>query len=214
MNTESLTLSYRQVAHDVRPVVAAMNVLTQKLKGELSEESYELSLLILNRLMSLSTGLLEATNRTKSSGANVREVIERIIREKAVLYGNRVRFSGNFLALDRSTEIKMPTQDLERVLSNLIDNAIEAMNGDERPIVKIWIEKSDSGIEIKIIDFGCGMSPEQLEKVRNNDFKSQKQGGLGVGLQSVFRIVKANHAEIHFDSKLGLGSIATVAISR
>ena len=97
---------------------------------------------------------------------------------------------------------------LEIVFKNLIDNALDAMEGNG--ILTIGLNKADEkSVKITFADTGEGMSDEQL----NNIFKpsyTTKIGGSGFGLYLVKKIVEAHHGRIEVKTKPNEGSRFTI----
>jgi signal transduction histidine kinase len=86
--------------------------------------------------------------------------------------------------------------ELNQVWTNLIDNAIDAMAGQERPAqlhVRTWLE--GERVQIEICDNGCGIAPDILPRIFEPFFTTKDVGqGSGLGLDVAYRIVVAQHA--------------------
>lgn len=96
---------------------------------------------------------------------------------------------------------------IERVFSNLIKNACDAMpNGGQ---LKITSRKSNGQVEVAFSDSGEGMSKEVLQKLWT-PFFTTKPKGLGIGLGICRRIVEAHMGRIKVESTLGKGTVFTV----
>jgi len=91
-------------------------------------------------------------------------------------------------------------------VSNLIRNALEAVNND---IEKIFIEVSEKEILIK--DKGPGISQEELEKIKY-PFYTTKTGGLGMGLPLTERICELHGFKLEIRSKKGEGTQAIIML--
>lgn len=91
---------------------------------------------------------------------------------------------------------------LNQIWTNLIVNAIEAMQGQG----KLWIRtslKSDQ-ILIEINDNGPGIPPDIQGRIFEPFFTTKPQGeGTGLGLDTVYRIVRKHHGEIRVTSEPG-----------
>ena len=84
---------------------------------------------------------------------------------------------------------------MKRAISNLVDNAAEAMSGSllrELRISTALSENSDSTVELSIADSGPGVTDEMRERLFLPYF-STKQRGTGLGLTIVSKII-ADHA--------------------
>jgi signal transduction histidine kinase len=60
-----------------------------------------------------------------------------------------------------------------------------------------------------IIDNGCGISPENKEKLFEPYFTS-KRNGIGLGLATTFNILKSHHAKIDVQSQVESGTVFSV----
>jgi PAS domain S-box-containing protein len=111
------------------------------------------------------------------------------------------------LQADKSTPpIEGDYRALEQVFTNLINNAIEAMESTGG-MLSIKIRQTDeageqSHIEVNISDTGPGIPVELREKIFE-PFFTTKQHGTGLGLAIVKRIVTAHKGSIYVNSILG-----------
>jgi len=98
-------------------------------------------------------------------------------------------------------------EKVQRALSNLVENAVEAMpNGGE---LTISSRKTNDDIEIVILDTGTGMTDETMQKLFTPPFTT-KPKGVGLGLAISKRIVEAHGGSITVETALGKGSSFTV----
>lgn len=82
--------------------------------------------------------------------------------------------------------------ELNQVWTNLIDNAITAMNGSGR--LEISTAHSDDSIRVQFTDSGCGIPAEIQSRVFEPFFTTKSVGqGSGLGLDVVRRIVENHH---------------------
>lgn len=110
---------------------------------------------------------------------------------------------------------------LNQILLNLIWNAYEASFKNRAPIlVRLAPHRVQSGTDahaemvmIQVSDKGTGMDAATKAKMFDPYF-STKEGGRGLGLASVWGIVRSLHGTVEVDSKLGEGTTITVLIPR
>ena len=91
---------------------------------------------------------------------------------------------------------------LNQIWTNLIVNAIDAMNGQGN----LWIRTAvkPDHILVEINDDGPGIPPDIQGRIFEPFFTTKPQGeGTGLGLDTVYRIVRKHHGEIRFQSKPG-----------
>jgi signal transduction histidine kinase len=92
--------------------------------------------------------------------------------------------------------------ELNQVWTNLIDNAIDAMNGKGELRVRTY--RDDGCVVVEIGDNGPGISPEIEAHIFEPFFTTKEVGeGTGLGLDTVQRIVRKHKGSIHVTSKPG-----------
>jgi PAS domain S-box-containing protein len=112
-----------------------------------------------------------------------------------------------------------PTQ-MEQVLVNLVTNAVDAMNG--RGVIIIQTEnfkvdrdyrnkylelKSEAYVRMSISDNGAGMDQETMQRIFEPFFTTKLPGkGTGLGLATVYGIVKGHRGHITCYSEVGQGT--------
>ena len=107
-------------------------------------------------------------------------------------------------AFDRSVpRIMAYGGELNQVWTNLIDNAIDAVNGTGRICVGTSLE--DNQVVVEIVDNGSGIPPEIQPRIFEPFFTTIGVGsGTGLGLMISNRIIADHHGgEIEFESKPG-----------
>jgi PAS domain S-box-containing protein len=98
---------------------------------------------------------------------------------------------------------------LEDVISNLVNNAIQAipLKGE----IKIKSLFKDSNVIIEISDNGSGIDKENLENIFLPFYSSKDYGkGTGLGLAIAKRIINEHKGEIRVESKVGKGTKFTL----
>jgi signal transduction histidine kinase len=92
--------------------------------------------------------------------------------------------------------------ELNQVWTNLIDNAIDAMGGKGE--LRIRTSRELDRLLVEIIDNGPGIPENAKAHIFEPFFTTKGVGeGTGLGLDTVYRIVRSHHGQITFDSKPG-----------
>lgn len=104
---------------------------------------------------------------------------------------------------------------LQRVLINLLDNAVDAMEGGGKVTVSTRAseasEKTGVGVVIEVTDTGGGIAPEMLPKIFEFFVTTKAPGkGTGLGLAICREIVKGHGGTMRIDSKVGTGTSVRV----
>jgi len=125
-----------------------------------------------------------------------------------VLGGMSIDISHKNIVIERDIESKMPhIQDLglERILTNLFRNAVDAIDADGK--IRIRAGFRENVMTIEISDTGRGIPQEQIEKIFDPFFTTKEMDkGCGLGLTIVAEIVKSYNGKIHVESELGQGA--------
>ena len=100
------------------------------------------------------------------------------------------------------------------MLVNLVDNALKAT---EKGSVTVSLSARGGDFVIEVRDTGIGIPEEHLPHIFERFYvvdksRSRKLGGTGLGLSIVKHVVKAHGGRIDVSSRLGEGSIFTVAL--
>lgn len=132
---------------------------------------------------------------------------------------NLVRIQDDCNILGNQTQI-------HQVIVNLINNAVDAMEGEGIVTIKMdRILKDDRFLrqfpkivdanycKIEISDTGHGIDPATIERIFEPFFTTKEVGkGTGLGLATVHAIVKDHHGEISVTSQLGHGTTFTLLL--
>jgi signal transduction histidine kinase len=92
-----------------------------------------------------------------------------------------------------------PTQ-VEQVLINLLNNAVDAAELTDEKWVKLIITSDVYHLRFEIIDSGNGISDENLKKIWNPFFTTKDIGkGTGLGLAISHSIILENNGNIYYN---------------
>jgi len=101
-------------------------------------------------------------------------------------------------------KIMAATGELNQVWTNLIDNALDAMEAVGRGRLTIRTEKDHEYAKISIIDNGPGIPEEIVSRIFDPFFTTKDIGkGTGMGLDVVSRIVNQHHGSVKVTSQPG-----------
>jgi len=111
--------------------------------------------------------------------------------------------------------IKVDVGQIQQVLLNLFNNAIEAagLESDTPPEIHIDVchDTQHCNVEIKVTDFGPGMTPEVQQKIFEPHF-STKPGGHGLGLYNCKKIIENHGGQITVQSTPGEKTAFTIRL--
>ena len=216
------------VAHDVRSPLAALNMAIQSI-DQISEDDRVIIQAALQRINDISNELL---SKSMSSGADlslkqlyqptsqrlmIAAVVGPLLNEKRMQY----RGKSNVVIKEELSNasglyVNMASAGLARVISNLVNNAVEAM--DDRP-GEVHISVDGAGDEIKVVirDNGKGIPKEILDRlgeIRLSHDKSGSDSGSGFGVRYARTFVESAGGRLQIESQVGVGTSVTLIFPR
>lgn len=214
----------KQVAHDIRSPLSALNMVMGTLK-DMPEDKRVLIRSATQRINDIANNLLEknkniATPNNKSENRKeyklipfvtefVPTLVDVLVSEKRMQYREYVNLEididlyGGFGAFAH-----VNSSELKRVISNIINNSIEALE-KKQGWVKVIVKKTGSKVEILIQDNGKGIPKHVLEKLGNAGFshdKSETDAGSGLGIYHAKKTMEALGGLFLIDSTVGKGT--------
>ncbi|MBN4050013.1 PAS domain S-box protein [Nitrospira defluvii] len=112
---------------------------------------------------------------------------------------------------DNFPEIKLDQILLRQSFTNLIQNALDAMEGCGRLTIKAFFRRTAKRVQIEISDTGDGILAEDLHKVFL-PFFTTKTKGTGLGLALVHKIILAHNGHITVENQQKKGTLFTIIL--
>lgn len=201
----------KQVAHDIRSPVSALQMAVATLPKEASEHA-ELISRAATRIGRIADELLKQEKGERVLAVSegfVSEVITEIVSEKESEFKNRgVTFE--FTLTDPTLKIAN-ADTLKRVLSNLLNNAVDSIERDGT--VKITAETAGAFTVISVIDNGRGIPTEVLRKLGKKRISYGKSGS-GLGIMHANKVIQEAGGKLNVTSNLGFGTQVTLRVPR
>ncbi|MCB9740065.1 MAG: response regulator [Deltaproteobacteria bacterium] len=136
------------------------------------------------------------------------------IADVAALVGQAVGAERPVLVeVEGHPQVEAVPEELHQVLTNLIQNALEAVAA--HPEGQVTVRAADEGDEVVLTvrDNGPGMDAETRDRVFSPFFSTKGPGrGMGMGLTITWRVVRALGGKIAVDSEAGVGTMFTVRL--
>ncbi len=121
------------------------------------------------------------------------------------------------MTLDRNLWSELPPEALERVLMNLLSNALKFTREGGHVAVEAGA-LGDEQWQLKVTDTGTGIAPGERQRVFERFERARGKGrgvpGSGLGLALVKELVEAYDGEIGLDSEVGEGTTVTITLPR
>jgi signal transduction histidine kinase len=143
---------------------------------------------------------------------NINEIIEDVcdlMEQKAKESGVTVTWTPN----TELSKVEVDPKGIRRCLLNLVSNAIDAYEGQQEGLVKVFTELvNNRSFKINISDNGCGMPDEIKEKLFQVFFSTKGSRGTGLGLSVTHKIITEHKGRIEVDSAVGKGTTFTIIL--
>ena len=115
--------------------------------------------------------------------------------------------------LPESRWVMVDTRALQHVAMNLLANALDALDGIEKPTLKIVGETVGEKVFLSLIDNGCGMPAELVENAFK-PFYTTKPHGTGLGLVISKKMLAQMNCDIKLQSEKGQGTTITLSMPK
>jgi hypothetical protein len=109
-------------------------------------------------------------------------------------------------------EVRLDREQMAKVITNLVLNAIEATPGNAP--VHVSTSQDDSWVILSVTDKGCGMSADFLGRSLFRPFQTTKKNGLGIGMFQSKMIVDGHAGRIAVSSEVGRGTTFQVFLPK
>jgi signal transduction histidine kinase len=200
------------ISHDLRHSLAAIVANAEflceaGLSSEQREELYQEVRSAVNQMTDLIDSLLEFSRTRESlrpSYADLRNSVDRVVQAMRLRPEfHKVRVE---VRQEGGSSGWFDPRKLERAIYNLVVNACESLVGNDGYVV-IDLLAVASGVEIRVIDNGCGI-PESIRDQLFNPFIScGKENGTGLGLTVVQKIVQDHGGDVTLEKTSDQGSV-------
>jgi signal transduction histidine kinase len=211
------------VSHDLRTPLASLRAMTEALSDGVIEDPgevrryYETMRREIERLSRMIDDLFDlAQMDAHALRLNRQRVcIQDIAAEVVDAMQAAARLGGVVLTMDVTgapPEIEVDGARIERAVANLVRNALEHTPSGGRVLVSVTA--ADGHVDLRVVDSGDGIDPDDLPHVWERFFRGEKSrgrsgngDGAGLGLAITRGIVEAHGGTVCAESRAGEGSM-------
>lgn len=219
---------HNKVSHDIRsPISGIINIaeiLRDQAKEEKMDELMEFMELI-NKggrsVLDLADEIL-STYKGQNGSAQITsdQITLPVLKEKLEnLYEPQAQsksISYDVTLANEHRGVEFPKSKLLQILGNLISNAIKFTPENGFVQVELNIKKTDKTLIAKVKDNGVGISPEQIEKLLNDEVESTpgtgNEKGYGFGMKLAKHLTETLNGTLQIESEKNKGTAITVSI--
>jgi len=191
----------KRIAHEIKNPLTPIQLSAQRLRkhymdkfahdGEIFDECTRT---IINQVDEMMRLVNEFSNFARLPAASLRpNDLTKIIDETLFLYREAHKnIDFKFVKSDGIPIFKLDGEQVKRVMINLLDNAVDSINGEGIVTVALSHDPVLKMVRIEVQDTGSGISPEDKARLFEPYF-STKRSGMGLGLAIVNAIVSDHH---------------------
>lgn len=209
----------RQMAHEIKNPLTPMQLLTQRLLMQSSDnlQEYKESVhssakALLQGIESITTTTDALSNFAKTPISPLKPVnIVECVRYTVDLFkNNEEHVDIEFISMLEEAKVLVDKEMIGNVFNNLLKNAIQAIPKDREGEVIVKIYHDITNIIVSVKDNGVGIATADRDKIFNINFTT-KTKGMGLGLLVVKNVVDQAGGNITFNSIEGEGTTFIVS---
>ncbi len=200
----------KQVAHEIKNPLTPMRLNIQSFQmtfdpndPDIKNKFNEFANMLIQQIDLMSNIASGFSNFAQLPKAQMLEYdLVEVIKNALMLFDpETVEFRSNVKSLKRSID----KEQIMRVITNLVENALQSIPEGVKPKVQVVLEETKDKIVIQIKDNGTGIPEEVRAHIFEPKFTT-KSKGMGLGLAIVKRIVENHGGKIYFTTQLNKGT--------
>jgi signal transduction histidine kinase len=208
----------KQVAHEIKNPLTPMRLTIQSFQRKfdskdpnIEEKLKEFSEILIDQIDTLTSIASAFSNFAKmpSQKKETLNVIEVVKNATDIFAENYITFNSE----KEKIIAKLDKTQLIRIVTNLIKNAIQAMENQDNPKIVISVKEHDDKVIIEVSDNGKGIKPEHKDYIFEPKFTT-KSSGMGLGLPMIKNIIEAYKGSITFNSEIVKGTTFIVELPK
>ena len=154
----------------------------------------------------IEAGKLELDIEWLDAQAVVTQTLK-LVEDRATQKGLSLRLAG-----DPATRVRADERAFKQIMLNLLSNAVKFT---DRGQVTVRLENEPGGVLIVVEDTGCGIPPDQIDRVfqsfeQVDNHYARSNGGTGLGLALVRALAELHNGHCKIKSEMGKGTLVEV----
>ncbi len=209
----------QMVSHDIRSPLNSLKMAVDDVQKIDNEQRFIINHSI-QRINDIALNLLSRKKgqelRYQFSHENIAELTQHLVEAKKIEFKNKSSINIIFRNLAKNeSKAFIDKKEYARVVSNLINNSIEAVDNGEVQITVTRFENNKLAIIIK--DTGRGMSEDLLKRLGEKGFsegKNERDSGSGLGVYHAKKTIAQFNGYMTFESELNKGTTVTIVLPK
>jgi signal transduction histidine kinase len=196
------------LTHDLKNQILSLSLLVNNMERKFDREGFKEDAMrtlsdSVNNLQNLVAKLSDPRTPTKRfrERSNLSHLVDRVVQRTAAQASGKYNVSSD---LTPEIFIFVDGKAVERVIENLVINALEAMPDGGALRVATWRENGSAFVAVA--DTGKGMTEEFMRERLFHPFATTKKKGIGLGLYSCRDIIEQHGGRIDVASRINVGT--------
>lgn len=208
----------RRMAHEIKNPLTPVQLSAQRLQkryrdklGDDSQVFQECTDTIINQVEVLKNLVNEFSRYARMPVTNpVLNDLNETVHDPILLFQDAHKeIAFTFNPGDGIPPLYLDVEQIRRVMVNLLDNAVAAMNKTEGQItVTTTYDPASRKARVSVADNGCGVPPSHTMKIFE-PYYSTKKSGTGLGLAIVNSVIADHHGAVTVQANLPVGTVVT-----
>ena len=207
------------LTHDLKNAIEALSLIVGNMEKHFDNEDFRAD--VMNSLKLATQNLTAMVTRLTNPVATLSGEHKRprpvdlipMLKHVLAILAEPVRDTHKINAdLPPSLFALVDGERIEKVVENLVLNALEAMTEGDGALTIEAGTTDDQKVFFSVTDSGIGMTPDFIEKRLYRPFATTKKKGVGLGLYTCREVVRANGGSIEVDSRPGAGTTFRVVL--
>lgn len=220
---ETVSIVASQVAHDIRSPLGAINMVLSTVDASL--EAKQIMGEAVKRINDIANDLIKTRASVRHNGeglgdetpksVSLKRILASIIAEKTAEFSEKCIIASDIDEIS-SVQVNVDESIFTRSISNLLNNAIEAIDKSE-PEITLHARKFPTTVMIVIGDNGKGIPEEILGRLGSRGITghtriSSMGSGSGLGVWYAKSSIESFGGNVSFSSKVGIGTHVTITL--
>ena len=208
----------KQVAHEIKNPLTPMRLTVQSFERKFNPEDEnireklaEYSKTLIQQIDVMSSIASAFSDFAKMPSQKKEKIgVVKVVKLALEIFGEKYI---NYLPKEKEIFANLDKTQLIRIVTNLVKNAIQAIDKEEKPLIEVKVFSEKDSVKIIVSDNGKGIEEDVKALIFEPKFTT-KSSGMGLGLPMIKNIIEAYEGTISFTSKIGFGTEFTVILPK
>jgi len=154
----------------------------------------------------------DSKNSLKRNICDITTLIKNVFAELKML-ADKKEINLHFIGPDHLL-VLIDKLSVERVIQNLVKNAIQASNDCEDRFIEVRLLQKDDAVLIDVRDNGCGIALQNIERIFEKGVTFGDHNGSGIGLDYCKEIIEKHNGTITVHSQVNQGTLFSIVLPK